>query len=200
MSTEEAQALGHPEFWDERYAKTDADKPTHEWFRTFDALELFFTKHLFASKNVEAQPRILHLGSGESVSVPLLVSEKVARCLQSFFTQTRSHFLSILCTICSSCTWRHMATSNPPTKLSLSRLTLLFYTFVSLKTCTILYPCLSYISAHVRQHKTDQLLDHSIRPTFTRLHEPTMRRLLIHCCRSHEATAFRQATGGVESG
>jgi len=83
MSAEEAQALGDAEFWDERYAKADGDKPTHEWFRAFDALEPFFTKHLFASKKAEAQPRILHLGSGDSVSVPLLVLEEVARCSQS---------------------------------------------------------------------------------------------------------------------
>lgn len=68
-SAEEAQALGRSEFWDERYAKADGDKPTHEWFRGFSALEPFFTKYLFASRKAEAQPRILHLGSGDSVSV-----------------------------------------------------------------------------------------------------------------------------------
>jgi hypothetical protein len=68
MSAEEAQALGRAEFWDERYAKADGDKPTHEWFRAFDALEPFFTKYLFAERKAETEPRILHLGSGDSVS------------------------------------------------------------------------------------------------------------------------------------
>jgi hypothetical protein len=71
MSAEEAQALGRAEFWDERYAKADGDKPTHEWFRAFDALEPFFTKHLFVERKAETEPRILHLGSGDSVSCNL---------------------------------------------------------------------------------------------------------------------------------
>jgi hypothetical protein len=67
-SLEEAQALGHSEFWDERYAKADGDKPTHEWFRGFDALEPFFEKYLFNARGTEGKEgRILHLGSGDSV-------------------------------------------------------------------------------------------------------------------------------------
>jgi hypothetical protein len=67
-SSEEAQALGRSEFWDERYAKSDGDKPTHEWFRAFDALEPFFEKYLFKERGVEGKGgRVLHLGSGDSV-------------------------------------------------------------------------------------------------------------------------------------
>lgn len=68
MSSKEAQALSHSEFWDERYAKADGDKPTHEWFRAFAALEPFFEKHLFSARGPEGKnQRVLHLGSGDSV-------------------------------------------------------------------------------------------------------------------------------------
>ncbi|KAF2131842.1 hypothetical protein P153DRAFT_364327 [Dothidotthia symphoricarpi CBS 119687] len=65
--TDEGAALGHASFWDERYAKAaDSSKPTHEWFRDFESLEPFFSKHLFAIRKAESQPKILHLGSGDS--------------------------------------------------------------------------------------------------------------------------------------
>jgi hypothetical protein len=71
-STEEAQALGHSEFWDERYAKAEGNKPTHEWFRAFDDLEPFFKKHLFDKTKDEGKDgKILHLGSGDSVGFPI---------------------------------------------------------------------------------------------------------------------------------
>jgi hypothetical protein len=71
MSSEEAQALGRSEFWDERYAKADSDKPTHEWFRAFDALEPFFEKYLFQTRGDEGKGGwVLHLGSGDSVCPP----------------------------------------------------------------------------------------------------------------------------------
>ncbi|KAF1835028.1 hypothetical protein BDW02DRAFT_524120 [Decorospora gaudefroyi] len=66
-SEEEAAALGRSEFWDKRYAKAEGDKPTHEWFRSFDALKPFFEKHLFEKRGKEE--RVLHLGSGDS-SIP----------------------------------------------------------------------------------------------------------------------------------
>ncbi|KAF2467751.1 uncharacterized protein BDR25DRAFT_169500, partial [Lindgomyces ingoldianus] len=75
-SSEEAQALGRSEFWDERYAKADGDKPTHEWFRDFDALEPFFEKYLFKERGVEGKGgRVLHLGSGDS-TVPYSLLER----------------------------------------------------------------------------------------------------------------------------
>lgn len=68
-SSEEARALGHAKFWDERYMKADGDKPTHEWFRAFDALEPFFDQYLFKERGEEGKNgKILHLGSGDSVS------------------------------------------------------------------------------------------------------------------------------------
>jgi hypothetical protein len=67
-SSEEARALARAEFWDERYAKADGDKPTHEWFRAFDALQPFFQKHLFDARGAGGKSqRVLHLGSGDSV-------------------------------------------------------------------------------------------------------------------------------------
>jgi hypothetical protein len=69
-ASEEAQAFGRSDFWDERYAKADGDKPTHEWLRGFDALEPFFDKYLFKARGVKGKEEtILHLGSGDSVRV-----------------------------------------------------------------------------------------------------------------------------------
>jgi hypothetical protein len=68
-SQEDARALGHADFWDERYAKaSEGEKPSHEWFRGFDALEPFFEKNLFSARGEEGkEERMLHLGSGDSV-------------------------------------------------------------------------------------------------------------------------------------
>ncbi|KAK8233206.1 S-adenosyl-L-methionine-dependent methyltransferase [Phyllosticta capitalensis] len=65
MNESEVEALAYAEFWDERYSKA-GEEPTHEWFRSFDALEPFFKKHLFTKPH---DARILHLGSGDS-SIP----------------------------------------------------------------------------------------------------------------------------------
>ncbi|TDZ29565.1 EEF1A lysine methyltransferase 4 [Colletotrichum spinosum] len=62
----EAEALATPEFWNERYTKSDGSNPTHEWFRTFAALEPYFERHLFSQRAPESSPRIMHLGSGDS--------------------------------------------------------------------------------------------------------------------------------------
>ncbi|KAL1793890.1 hypothetical protein ACET3X_007311 [Alternaria dauci] len=73
---DEEQALGHSEFWDERYAKADSDKPTHEWLRAFAELEPFFKKHLFDTKRDQGKnAKILHLGSGDS-TVPYDLLER----------------------------------------------------------------------------------------------------------------------------
>jgi hypothetical protein len=63
----EGAALGYATFWDERYVKAEDSKPTHEWFRDFGSLEPFLTKHLFETRNPESKPKILHLGSVDSV-------------------------------------------------------------------------------------------------------------------------------------
>jgi len=77
MSSKEAQALSRSEFWDDRYAKADGEKPTHEWFRAFDALEPFFEKHVFSAREAEGKgQRVLHLGSGDSVGSPSAFSSQ----------------------------------------------------------------------------------------------------------------------------
>jgi hypothetical protein len=82
-SAAEAAKLGHAEFWDERYAKAeDGSKPTHEWFRDFQSLEPFFAKHLFETRTIESNPRILHLGSGDSVRILGLIAKGVTLMTQ----------------------------------------------------------------------------------------------------------------------
>lgn len=67
----ENERLAHPEFWDARYsnAPEGEDAPTHEWFRTYQDLEAFFQNHLVKWRAPETNPRIVHLGSGDSVSM-----------------------------------------------------------------------------------------------------------------------------------
>ena len=67
MSDEDLERLAHPEFWDERYSVAETDKPTHEWFRTFDELLPFLEPNLFEARPAATNPKILHLGSGDSV-------------------------------------------------------------------------------------------------------------------------------------
>ncbi|KAK0614797.1 Endothelin-converting enzyme 2 [Lasiodiplodia hormozganensis] len=64
--SKEAEALATPGYWDDRYLQSDGENPTHEWFRSFEALEPFFTRHLFEPRSADKNPRILHLGSGDS--------------------------------------------------------------------------------------------------------------------------------------
>jgi hypothetical protein len=64
---EEGKALATPEYWDSRYAQSNGEDPTHEWFRSYEALEPFFKESLFATKPAEKEPRVVHLGTGDSV-------------------------------------------------------------------------------------------------------------------------------------
>jgi hypothetical protein len=78
MSQAKAKALGKAEFWDERYKKLDKDEaqPSHEWFRSFEALEPWFKKHLFDVRGPDKSgPIILNLGSGDSVSLKYVAVE-----------------------------------------------------------------------------------------------------------------------------
>ena len=69
MTLEEDQALADPDYWDNQYSKAEGDKPTHEWYRTFESLEPFFSENLFNTAGLTASdnPFILHIGSGDSV-------------------------------------------------------------------------------------------------------------------------------------
>lgn len=70
MTIAEDQQLGLSEYWDSRYANSNNNDPTHEWFRSFSQVLPFLQKNLLEQPGRTAQddPRILHLGSGDSVS------------------------------------------------------------------------------------------------------------------------------------
>jgi hypothetical protein len=93
-SIDEGQLLGTPGFWDDRYKaasnteQRDLQSPTHEWFRNFSALQPFFSKYLY-SRSAEENPRILHLGCGDSVSSSYLVF------LMLFFLKSQAIFCGI---------------------------------------------------------------------------------------------------------
>ncbi|CAK4014371.1 EEF1A lysine methyltransferase 4 [Lecanosticta acicola] len=60
---EQGKSLSTPEFWNERYDTRTDDNPTHEWFRSYESLSSFFQTHL---PSAASNPKILHLGSGDS--------------------------------------------------------------------------------------------------------------------------------------
>ncbi|CCT72642.1 uncharacterized protein FFB20_01333 [Fusarium fujikuroi] len=77
MTIAEDQQLGLSEYWDSRYATSNNNDPTHEWFRSFSQVLPFLQKNLLEQPGRTAQdePRILHLGSGDSV-VPAELAER----------------------------------------------------------------------------------------------------------------------------
>ncbi|KAH7259345.1 S-adenosyl-L-methionine-dependent methyltransferase [Fusarium redolens] len=77
MTIAEDQQLGLSEYWDSRYATSNNNDPTHEWFRSFSQVLPFLQKNLLEQPGRTAQdnPKILHLGSGDSV-VPAELAER----------------------------------------------------------------------------------------------------------------------------
>lgn len=77
----EAEELAFASFWDKRYDTADSsdNQPTHEWFRGFDSLKPWLSKHLFNVRPAELAPVILHLGCGDSVHTrdPYFLARKV---------------------------------------------------------------------------------------------------------------------------
>lgn len=67
MPDAETKHLAHADYWDERYASVAPENQVHEWFRSFNDLEPFLDRHLFQVRGPEMAPKILHLGSGDSV-------------------------------------------------------------------------------------------------------------------------------------
>lgn len=61
-------------FWDARYGNSSGDEPTHEWMGATSVQKLF-QRNLFDVPGLrpEDNPLILHLGSGDSVSMPVLL-------------------------------------------------------------------------------------------------------------------------------
>ncbi|GIZ46834.1 hypothetical protein CKM354_000994300 [Cercospora kikuchii] len=62
----EVGALARSEYWDAIYAKSDGKSTTHEWLRSYNDLQPFPEKHLFAPFQPAQDPKILHLGAGDS--------------------------------------------------------------------------------------------------------------------------------------
>ncbi|KAI9684943.1 MAG: hypothetical protein M1822_005592 [Bathelium mastoideum] len=63
------QELASPSFWNERYDIKDSrgqSEPSHEWFRNFDNLKPWLSKHLVHVRPANQAPLILHLGCGDS--------------------------------------------------------------------------------------------------------------------------------------
>ena len=67
MQEAEIKRLAHADYWNERYTEVGPNKQVHEWFRSFEDLKPFFEQHLFEPRAPETMPKVLHLGSGDSV-------------------------------------------------------------------------------------------------------------------------------------
>ncbi|KAG5769301.1 hypothetical protein H9Q69_010265 [Fusarium xylarioides] len=77
MTITEDQQLGLSEYWDSHYATSNDNDPAHEWYRSFSQALQFLQKNLLEQTGRTAQddPRILHLGSGDS-TVPAELAER----------------------------------------------------------------------------------------------------------------------------
>ncbi|KAK4616181.1 EEF1A lysine methyltransferase 4 [Fulvia fulva] len=105
-SDEEGKALATPQFWDSRYGKSDGESPTHEWFRTFDALKPFFEAHLFQHRKPDSNPKILHLGSGDSTIPSDLAALGYKNQLCVDFSQVVVDLMSSCHAVDSGIEWR----------------------------------------------------------------------------------------------
>ena len=106
MSSEkELEELSKPEFWDNRYAEHIASPdsngsgsaeqamPSFEWFRDYNKLRAFFQKWLPGPGGTEV---ILHLGCGNSVCSPLLVSYFVVFKFFCIYYMKERHRVGVL--------------------------------------------------------------------------------------------------------
>ncbi|KAI1045378.1 hypothetical protein LB505_014198 [Fusarium chuoi] len=77
MAIAEDQQLALPEYWDSRYVTSNNCDQTHEWYRSFSQVLQFLQKNLLeqAGRTAQDDPRILHLGSGDS-TVPAELAER----------------------------------------------------------------------------------------------------------------------------
>jgi EEF1A lysine methyltransferase 4 len=66
MVKDSNEELAHPEYWDQRYSAGDDDAKAYDWLRRFDTIKPFMMEHLPAPG---ANAKVLHLGSGNSVSL-----------------------------------------------------------------------------------------------------------------------------------
>ena len=73
-NAETLEELAHAEYWDQRYLSSSDS--SYEWFKPFEILKPFLSKHLpVPSVGVNGtNPRILHLGCGNSVCAFIVVT------------------------------------------------------------------------------------------------------------------------------
>ena len=84
MDMESTKELGFPEYWNKRYE--GGGETTHEWFRTFEKLQPFLKKWLPNPSPLE--PRILHLGCGDSTLTADLFNLHYTNQLSVDFSET----------------------------------------------------------------------------------------------------------------
>lgn len=68
MDVKSVKELGFPEYWNRRYENAlESEGATYEWFRSFEKLRPFLEREL---PHHSSEPRMLHLGCGDSVRLP----------------------------------------------------------------------------------------------------------------------------------
>ncbi|KAJ6551639.1 S-adenosyl-L-methionine-dependent methyltransferase [Mycena capillaripes] len=67
MGDTKDREIGTVEYWENYYAKSDGQKATHEWLRSWSDIKPFLSAKFFDNRPPVSNPRILHLGSGDSV-------------------------------------------------------------------------------------------------------------------------------------
>lgn len=73
MVKESLEELAHPEYWDARYSAENEDARVYDWLRKFGTIRPFLEKHL-PKPTQHGGPKILHLGSGNSVRIAVKTS------------------------------------------------------------------------------------------------------------------------------
>jgi len=92
------EALGFAEYWNKRYnidktikseevaGDPKSDLPSYDWFRSYTSIKPFLQKHMPPA--VAEQPRILHLGCGNSVcSERSLFENRTDGCAREAFAR-----------------------------------------------------------------------------------------------------------------
>ena len=72
------EEIATAEYWDTRYSSTT--ESTYDWFKTYDNLKPFLSRHLPAPKDERGvNVRLLHLGCGNSVSSVMVIACRTDR-------------------------------------------------------------------------------------------------------------------------
>ncbi|UKZ78467.1 hypothetical protein TrVFT333_006207 [Trichoderma virens FT-333] len=110
MAFNEEQALAYSSYWDNGYSKSDGEKPTHEWYRSFSELKTFFQDNLFSQQSLKAEdnPMILHLGSGDSVIPAELAVRGYKHQLCVDFSRVVVEFMAERHSKIEGIEWKHM--------------------------------------------------------------------------------------------